>query len=229
MGRHHHHRSLKRIGKYGWLLGSLILALLFAPVLDDDRFGGSTLSVLTMLTLVLALRAIADERRTLYLGIGLGVIGYSFTALTNFTTLPYHYAIPFQLAFYAFINLSILRSILETRDVSADTICGGICVYLLLGINWALVFAFIESHSPGSLVATGANTVGVSTPMDFIYFSYVTLNTLGYGDIVPVSNGARSAAVGASLSGVLFIAVFIGRLVGLTTSQKDEPKGPIRS
>ncbi|GHC09383.1 potassium channel family protein [Cerasicoccus arenae] len=208
------------LGKYFWLLLSLLFLIILVPIVDDDDWGAPVLGVIAMLTLVFGLRAVAGERRTLFIAILLGIIAYGLSTRSYLTGTDVLIPLPFQLAFYGYINLTILRSILEAKKITADVICGGIAVYLLLGINWAILFAAIELIHPGSLVVSSSfDQNGMSTPMDFLYFSFTTLTTLGYGDIVPVSNAARAASIGAAVSGVLFIAVFIGRLVGLTTSQ----------
>ncbi len=208
------------LDKFFMLLVGLIALLVIVPIIDDDRWGAPVLGIITMLTLVLALRTLAHERATLIFATSLGVIAYVISTGSYFMKASPLLALPFQLAFYGFVNLSILRDVLVDERVNADTICGGICVYLLLGLNWSIIFAAIELIARGSLIATNSFEIGgVTSPMDFVYFSFVTLTTLGYGDIVPVSNAARSATIGCSVSGVLFIAVFIGRLVGLTTSK----------
>jgi len=220
-GAHPHHHKIP--GKYFWLLCALLVLLVLAPMFDDDTWGASTAGVISTATLILALRAIANNRRTLFVGIGLGIIAYSLSAYLLFDHRAVLIALPFQFLFYGFINLAILRDILKTKHIGGDIVCAGICVYLLLGINWAIVFAIIEYAQPGSIRLTNDfDANGMKSPMDFVYFSYTTLTTLGYGDIVPVAKAARSAAIGTSVSGVLFIAVFIGRLVGLTTAHHGE-------
>ncbi|WP_269540211.1 potassium channel family protein [Cerasicoccus fimbriatus] len=216
------HQAIHRmqLEKYFWLLAALVVLLVLVPVFDNDTWGAPVLGIISMLTLVLALRTIAHELRTLIIGLVLGVAGYGASTYAYIMDTSPLLALPFQLAFYGFVNLSLLREILTAHKINADTICGGICVYLLLGLNFAIIFSAIEFIQPGSLMVSNSfDQDGVKTPMDFVYFSFVTLTTLGYGDIVPVSNAARSAAIATSVSGVLFIAVFIGRLVGLTTAQ----------
>lgn len=206
------------LGKFFWLLCALLVLLVMAPMFDDNQWGPSAAGVLSMATLIFALRAIAHERRTFLVGLTLGVAAYGLNGYLLINHDVVLLALPFQFLFYGFVNIVILREILESKTVDADTVCGGICVYLLLGINWAVVFAFIEYASPGSLRETNNFDDGVKSPLDFVYFSFTTLTTLGYGDIVPVGKAARSATIGTAVSGVLFIAVFIGRLVGLTTT-----------
>ncbi|MGE9295875.1 MAG: potassium channel family protein [Puniceicoccales bacterium] len=210
----------KPLGKYFLFLLTLLILLILVPVFDDDQWGAPTTGVVTMLTMIFGLNSVAQERRTLSIAIGLGIIAYGLTTWAWISGGTYILALPFQLAFFLFINLSILRTVLETKDINADVVCGGIAVYLLLGVNWTIVFMTIEFISPGSIVVLNSmDKSPLESPMDFLYFTFVTLTTLGYGDIAPVSNAARSASIGAAVSGTLYIAVFIGRLVGLTTTQ----------
>ncbi|MEO0794481.1 MAG: potassium channel family protein [Verrucomicrobiota bacterium] len=206
---------------YFMLLCALMGMIFVLPILAEDDWGHSILGFLTIVTLVLSLRAVAFHRRTLIVAAILGVVGYAVGAAATIGQFDYIYALPFQLTFYVFINVSILKSVLRAKVIDDDVVCGGIAVYLLMGVNWAVVFAFIEMAQPGSIqISNGFDQNGVSTPVDFLYFSFVTLTTLGYGDIVPVSNSARIVAIMTALSGVLYVAVFIGRLVGLTIAEK---------
>jgi uncharacterized membrane protein len=90
-------------------------------------------------------------------------------------------------------------------------IMGGICVYLLMGFLWAFVFTILESVQPGSFQMPEGLEAGLSS---FSYYSFVTITTLGYGDVTPVSNPARSLALLEAILGQLYIAILIARLVG---------------
>ncbi len=95
---------------------------------------------------------------------------------------------------------------------------GGISVYLLLGIIWAALYREMEILSPGSFAGPD-DSLGFS---NFIYFSYVTLTTLGYGDILPVTQKARSLAILEAITGVVFLGTLIARLVSLYTTRDVE-------
>jgi len=210
----------RALGRHFMLLCSLLLLMSLIPVFDDQDWGEPINGVAALITILFGLKAVASEPRTLVIAAVLGGIATLLSSYSYFTGVDYVLAMPFQLAFYAFITLSILRSVLAAPTISADVICGAIAVYLLLGITWAIIFGTIEMLTPGAIRATNDfDPTPMQTPNDFIYFAFVTLTTLGYGDYVPVSKAARMGVVWASISGSLYIAVFIGRLVGLTTSQ----------
>jgi hypothetical protein len=103
----------------------------------------------------------------------------------------------------------VLRNIMNHRIVTAQTILGAVSVYALIG----LVFAFLFSAFSGLGVASVAGPEEVE-PGSFVYFSFVTLTTLGFGDIAPLGYVARTLTVFESLLGQIFLVTFIGRLVG---------------
>jgi hypothetical protein len=108
---------------------------------------------------------------------------------------------------------------------------GAVAAYLLLGLTWAYVYALVEFQAPGSLRFPDSAAPGQNLPRlraDVAYFSFTTLTTLGYGDILPVSPFARSMAVLEALVGQLFVATLIARLVSLrppspTREEDDKP------
>ena len=105
--------------------------------------------------------------------------------------------------------------------MSADKLLGAICAYLLVGVTWALLFALIGDLDPGafrwpSLHGEQVTEASFST---YTYFSFVTLTTLGYGDVSPVSEIARRLALLEALLGQIYLAVLVARLVGLHLSQ----------
>jgi hypothetical protein len=100
---------------------------------------------------------------------------------------------------------------------------GAGCIYFVLAILWALGFSLLETLSPGSFVLPGVSEdleIHQGLLAEFFYFSNVTLTTLGYGDIVPVSRPARMFASIEAMFGQLFVAIVIGRLVGLHLTEK---------
>jgi hypothetical protein len=125
-----------------------------------------------------------------------------------------------SMLFLGFLVSVVLYTILAEARVTLDTILGGICVYLLLGVLWSVAYSFLEYLEPGSFSVSGAPLHLGSVADEFrleemIYFSFVTLTTLGYGDILAKTNPARALAAAEAVTGSLYVAVFIARLVGL--------------
>ena len=111
-----------------------------------------------------------------------------------------------------FFGLSIIlvsKSIYTTHKVTFDTVIGGICVFLMLGFFWGLLFIILSLIYPGSF--SGPN--GIPSPFDLMYFSFTTLTTLGYGEFTPVSRIAKLTSVFEAICGVLYPAIFISALV----------------
>lgn len=102
--------------------------------------------------------------------------------------------------------------VLRTREVSPALISGAIGLYLLAGVVWALIFHAIELFERGSFTRSSSDLVSAS---DLYYFSFVTITTLGYGDISPASALARSSAVLEAVFGQVFLVALLGRLISL--------------
>jgi len=114
----------------------------------------------------------------------------------------------------------ILWQVVRPGDVTLSRVLGAIAVYLLLGIGWAYAYQVAEHVFPGSFTGTTAQTIALS---DWMYFSFVTLTTVGYGDMAPVHRVARALATGEALTGQLYIAVLLARLVSLEVSTRHRP------
>jgi signal transduction histidine kinase len=128
------------------------------------------------------------------------------------------------LLFVVFIAASQLRSVLRQREVTGETICMAVSVYLLFGFAWALLYAFIYQRHPEAFsgIVTGAQ----ARPTEFQhlfpifgYFSLTTLSTIGFGDITPLTIQARYAAVAEGIAGQFYLAILVARLVGMQMTQ----------
>lgn len=129
-------------------------------------------------------------------------------------------------AFLAFLTLVIIVAVFQDRAVTADTIVGAVCAYFLIGLTWGTVYALLVLLSPDALSVSPALTRAVGwgeehtpfTPL-LLYYSFTTLATLGYGDVTPLSAGARNLSVLEGLTGQLYLAVLVARLVGIHTAR----------
>ena len=117
----------------------------------------------------------------------------------------------------AFVIVSILSFVFKEREVNANVIYASIVTYLLLAIMWGFIFKIIEAVHPGSFFVPEHildKDVALST-----YYSFVTITTLGYGDITPVKAVARAFSALEAVIGQIYLVVLVARLVGLNIAQ----------
>ena len=120
-----------------------------------------------------------------------------------------------RLVFYAYIAVGIIRHVLRDRTVTMDAIAGAACAYMLLGMVWMHLYLLIELAHPGSFDIPAGFLVRGDPTIALGYFSFVTLTTLGYGDIHPSTAAAAGFCAVEALVGQLYLAITIARMVGL--------------
>ncbi len=128
----------------------------------------------------------------------------------------------FSMAFFAYTAVVIVRLVVTAR-ISGGSIAGAFCAYLMIGLAWAALYSAVEILWPNSFRFSG-DFVGAMNDPDrrltvFIYYSFVTLTTIGYGDIIPVRLQAGTLAWVEAMVGQFYIAVFVAGLVGLRVAQ----------
>jgi hypothetical protein len=203
---------------YGPLVLTQTLILLAYPFLV--QFPGLRVISAFMFVLVLlaAMRLVARKRRQLYIAGTFALIGITgFIGDMLFPAFTSHVA--FLLGFVLFLtftsSLMLVDILLRNKHVDADLIYGAIGIYLMIGLAFAFAFALLETIIPGSFSGLQELISAHATTDPMIYFSYVTLTTLGYGDISPISSIAMSMSYLEAIFGQLFLAILIARLVGM--------------
>jgi hypothetical protein len=127
------------------------------------------------------------------------------------------------LALFVFLSLATFnafRQVAVGNDISPNRIIGAICVYLMLGVIWSVAYYLLEFSQPGSFKGLSEMAPPALVP-DWIYFSFVTITTLGYGDITPVTLTARSLSFAEAIVGQFYIAVLVAGLVSAYISAKQ--------
>lgn len=204
--------------KYNRLLANLLSLYIIYPFLVYLPLGDWLIFFFFSLILIIAVYQIDRSKLALRFNIGLFLIALLLRAFS--TIIPIYsdfnrwFELSSTLIFLAFISLcvySILLELIPTEQVTSDIIKGGICVYFLLGFFWAAAYNIVQIFDPDSF-SSAAQTVNQA---DLLHFSFTTLATVGYGDIVPTSKIARVLANLEGMTGVLYPAVFIARLVSL--------------
>lgn len=201
--------------KFTYLLLAQCILLLAYPYLAGGGNIAVSIGILSMLVLVSGAYAVSLNRKVFVISLLLGVptlIG-SLGMTLGRSFLPESLTIPCTAAFYAFTACVVLYYVLKSERVTADTLSGAMSVYVQMGLTWTMLYFFVEHVSPGSF--TNVRGSELVQRAELIYFSFSTLTTLGFGDILPVSAPARSLAVVEAIFGVLYLTVLIARLVGL--------------
>jgi hypothetical protein len=214
----------RRSFSFASLLATLV-ALILAAGFTGTRFGATAVSVVFSLVLVAGVLSLYPERRQRLAALALlvpALAGWWSIALWPHTGTSV-LASACAALFLAFVAGALLRFILRQASPTRDTIYGGICIYLLLGLLWAHLYALGEILAPGSLnMPPLAGDSHGELVAQLTYFSFITLTTLGYGEITPVSAPMRSLVIVETLVGQMFIAVFIARLVGMPFGTRED-------
>lgn len=121
------------------------------------------------------------------------------------------------LLLFTVVIFGIVVDVLTTPEVGADTVFGACSIYLLMGLAWAMAYTFLEGVTPGSFTLGGGPLANDHThrTAELVYFSYVTLSTVGFGDVLPAARETRGLAVMEALAGQLYLAIMIARMVTL--------------
>ncbi len=220
--------SAKKIRyQYSHLLIALVLIVLLAPVIPDISRDFPFFSLLFAGMAVLALRAIARKRWQFIVGIVLlsGLFLLEFLPGAGLMERGAELSQVLSLAVYILLIAASIGTlcykVFSEKTVDMDTIQGGISIYLLIGLLWALFYRLIETFDPG---AFSIPPYDGSWAHVFFYFSFVTLTTMGYGDILPKNNFAMTLCSTEALVGQIFLTVFISRLVSLHLASQLQKK-----
>jgi voltage-gated potassium channel len=207
------------------LLIALALFIFFAPFVEEIRGGDLIVSVLLSLVLISAVFAVASRRSTLIIALLLAIPALVGRWINYFQPelVPPAVFLTAGLALIAFVVANLLRFVLRAPSVNADVLCASISAYLMLGLLWTMAYWLVDQLTPGAFsFNTTSETKQTMAGFNAFYFSFITLSTVGYGDITPVSKVARMLAATEAITGLLYVAVLIARLVGLYSTPKSQ-------
>ncbi len=204
---------IENLRQWRWVsLLLLLLAGLFLSAATEDNKFSETLAI-TAYTLVFAgtLQAATMTPLLRYLGLGLVAVWFAIGLFASLSDSPVGRIFLLVTALVLVGCLLVTVSELaRNRDAGLDPIMGAVFGYLLIAVSWSQLYLQIEIASPGSF-NTASEHISAS---EFNYFSMVTLTSLGYGDITPAAPVPRLLAGLEAATGTIYIAVFIGRVVG---------------
>lgn len=206
---------------YVYLLVGLVAYLVVTPV-ADVLFSDSTRlksDVILLVSLVLGMKGVVTTRRSLlWLGSLIGLVAL-MGALHIGTGSPAigQISLIVLLLFCLSVTLIILRDVLFGGPIDLNRLFGSVCVYLLIGLAWAILYAVLDIATDHHLFSTTINPnlrLGVADIHAYVYYSFVTLTTLGFGDITPIDPITKNLTFLEAAVGQLYLAILIAALVG---------------
>jgi hypothetical protein len=210
--------------RFIYIIFAIMLVLMVNPFIRPLGLMGHIISTLfiAMIPLSCAFAITGDRKQAIIILL----IAAPFVILEGFTffftdRLLSVVAISFATILYFYIVFLLVKNLLSIRVVTADLIYCAISIYLLIGIMWAGIYNVVEGVSPGSFS-------GTSETVDLLYFSFVTLTTVGFGDVVPLSVLGKRLAVFEAAMGSIYMAVIIAMIVGrymLKQLEQDSESG----
>jgi hypothetical protein len=205
------------------LLLSLVVMILLHPILDHGTFRRLLMEVLIFVPVVLATVRLSQIKRRLWPTVLLMVGAMILALLGNIWNRPVVTTTKwaFLAAFFAVTVGGLFSFLRQALAITETHLYTAVSIYLLLGMLWFSVYCAIDTYYPGSVLQGGSLLTNREDQL--LYFSLITLSTIGYGDIVPVDPEARMLAALEGLVGVLYIAITVAILVSAFRHQRDNP------
>lgn len=206
------------------LLVALGLLFVAFPFVEEVKGGDIVVSILLSLVLLCAVLAVADRKRVLVIAVALAIPAIAGRWISHFRPdlVPPPVFLTAGLVLIAFVVANLLRFVLRAPSVNVEVLCASISAYLMLGLLWTVAYWLVDQLNPGAFAFNTNEERQSIRGFNAFYFSFVTLSTVGYGDITPVSKVARMLAAMEAMTGLLYVAVLIARLVALYSSPKSD-------
>jgi hypothetical protein len=206
----------------------LVLTTIFVPMIALSQLWRVALSIIFVLTLISGAFAIIQNRIAICVVIALAISTLAEDLIAEFA--PPHSSstldTALKLVCLAILVVMTLERTLRPGQITLYRVMGGIAAYMLIGFMWAFAYQLLVERAPGAIhFVSGVADIPSQQPSHLIYFSFVTLTTVGYGDAYPVHPVARSLAVAEALVGQLYIAILISSLVGMALQAKSASVG----
>lgn len=208
-----------------FFLAFLVITTIFVPMVQLSRLGRFALALVFVLTIISGACATIHIRFVKYGVSALAIMGLVVEMVVEFD--PAHRALvldsALKLVCLGILVSMTLKQTLRPGPVTVYRVFGGIAGYLLIGMTWAFAYQLFVEQAPGAIHFETPSPYAAASrqPNDLIYFSFVTLTTVGYGDVRPVHPAVRSLAVAEALVGQLYLAILIASLVGMAIQAKS--------
>ncbi|CAM3208735.1 potassium channel family protein [Legionella anisa] len=205
--------------RYEALLLSLIGFIFATPMLPGGRIGDVLFGGLFLLVIFLVSFSLTTHLTARWSLFFLGILSLIFGALVHYGVI---FAILSRVTMFLFFCTAIGvlgHDIFNKTSPRVDHLYGAIIIYFLIGITYALAYQFFQLINPQELIISGTG-LPVTKPFDLYYFSFITLGTVGYGDIIAHGQFAKIISMLESMTGLFYLAIMVASLVGVFQSEK---------
>src|SRR5438132_1377751 len=215
--------KFRRFSAVGLLI-ALALLFFFFPFVEEVKGGDLIVSLLLSLVLLSAVLAVSDRRSVLLTALVLAIPAIAGRWINDVRPdlVPPAVFLIAGLLLVAFVVVNLLRFVLRAPSVNVEVLCASISAYLMLGLMWTMAYWLVDQLTPGAFSFNTNASKQSMNGFNAFYFSFITLSTVGYGDITPVSRIARWLAAMEAMTGLLYVAVLIARLVALYSIPKSD-------
>jgi len=222
-----HMKQLTDKNNFVYLFFSLIILLFSAAVLAEYPPGltEDIFSVIIMLMLAVSLRSLKTERTWKWAVYALIAVFVLFTGLEKFFDHQFniYFILVTLLIFFTGSFANAAKQVLFVGDIDSNKIIGSLTLYLLLGLIWTMLYLLLLATDPEAF--SGVEAANWQQGFSRIaYYSFVTLTTLGYGDILPTSHVAEFFVYMEAIIGVFYMAIIVSSLISLRLSALEEEK-----
>ncbi len=215
---------VKESGLSGMLLLLFIMHFVLIPIFGSYSFFMVALNIFWMLFLMAGIFALAKDRKQ---ALKIAIIPFLFIVFSWFngfypSSLSALINLILSVSTFLLLVVLVLLKVFQPGPVTLHRVLGSIVVYMLLANLFAIVFLFFYEYIEGSFQITLPAFESNSLNANFMYFSYITITTTGFGEIVPIHPIARSLVQVEAIIGVLYPVILIGRLVSEANETKQQ-------
>ena len=218
-------RRLIEKNKFLYLFLSLSLFFLLNPLFAGTRVGAYIFGLLFTVVLIFSVYILEHSKWLIIVGTSLALLAIAGHWITSIIypdkeILLLDYLI--TILFFVTITVVVLSYVIRDKVITTSTLFGAICGYLLIGLTWCFVYLLIYGIQADAFLVAKESFANPDVKMQyFIYYSFVTISTLGYGDITPVTNVAKTFSWMEAILGQIYLTVWIAQLVGLHVARKQ--------
>ena len=207
--------------RFLYLIVAILSLILVAPFLQDYIRLRILLDILFSIIFIIAIFAVSRKKHHIPLAVVLAVpmilsLWASYFVVSDAVFIVGRIS---GILFFAFAIVQILQFIIRAQSVTKNVLFAAIIVYLLIALMWSFIYGLLEVLQPGSFNVSKGHIL--ESRRLFLYFSFVTITTLGYGDITPLTDRATSFAILEAFVGQIYLVVVVAWLVGMYVSRKS--------